>query len=196
VSRFADQKGFDLIADRAHEMLREDVMLVVLGTGDRRYEDLFRALANAYPGRVGIKFAYDNTIAHKVEAGADIFLMPSRYEPCGLNQIYSLKYGTVPVVRATGGLDDTVENFDVEHGTGTGFKFVEYTGAAFLYAVKQALQHYADERIWKRIQLNGMIKDFSWKSPAAEYAKIYEAARAARGLALPTGNQIPVVTSN
>jgi starch synthase len=196
VSRFADQKGFDLIADRAHEMLREDVMLVVLGTGDRRYEDLFRALANAYPGRVGVKFAYDNAIAHKIEAGADIFLMPSRYEPCGLNQIYSLKYGTVPVVRATGGLDDTVENFDVQHGTGTGFKFSEYTGAAFLYAVKQALQHFADERIWKRIQLNGMVKDFSWKTPAAEYAKIYEAARVARGLNVPTGNQIPVATSN
>ena len=196
VSRFADQKGFDLVADRAHEMLREDVTLVVLGTGDRRYEDLFRALASAYPGRVGVKFAYDNAIAHKIEAGADIFLMPSRYEPCGLNQIYSLKYGTVPVVRATGGLDDTVENFDVEHGTGTGFKFSEYTGAAFLYAVKQALHHFADERIWKRIQLNGMVKDFSWKTPAAEYAKIYEAARLARGLGVPAGNQIPVATSN
>ena len=196
VSRFADQKGFDLIADRAHEMLREDVMLVVLGTGDRRYEDLFRALASAYPGRVGVKFAYDNAAAHKIEAGADIFLMPSRYEPCGLNQIYSLKYGTVPVVRATGGLDDTVENFDVEHGTGTGFKFSEYTGAAFLYAVKQALHHFADERIWKRIQLNGMVKDFSWKTPAAEYAKIYQAARLARGLGVSAGNQIPVATSN
>jgi len=196
VSRFADQKGFDLIADRAHEVLHEDVMLVVLGTGDRRYEDLFRALASAYPGRVGFKFAYDNAVAHKVEAGSDIFLMPSRYEPCGLNQIYSLKYGTVPVVRATGGLDDTVENFDVEHGTGTGFKFSEYTGAAFLYAVKQALQYYADERIWKRIQLNGMAKDFSWKTSAAEYAKIYGAARAARGLSQPAGNQLPVATSN
>jgi starch synthase len=196
VSRFADQKGFDLIADRAHEMLHEEVLLVVLGTGDKRYEELFRALANAYPGRVGFKFAYDNVLAHKVEAGADIFLMPSRYEPCGLNQIYSLKYGTVPVVRATGGLDDTVENFDVEHGTGTGFKFTEYTGTAFLYAVKQALQHYADERIWKRIQLNGMVKDFSWKAPAAEYAKIYEAARAVRGLGQPARNQIPVATSN
>ena len=196
VSRFADQKGFDLIADRAHEVLREDVMLVVLGTGDRRYEDLFRALAAAYPGRVGYKFAYDNALAHKIEAGADIFLMPSRYEPCGLNQIYSLKYGTVPVVRATGGLDDTVEKFDVEHGTGTGFKFAEYTGAAFLYAVRQALQHYADERIWKRIQLNGMAKDFSWKAPAAEYAKVYAAARTARGLDVPPGNQILVATSN
>lgn len=196
VSRFADQKGFDLIADRAHELMREDVMLVVLGSGDRRYEDLFRALAHAYPGRVGVKIAYDNAIAHKVEAGADIFLMPSRYEPCGLNQIYSLKYGTVPVVRATGGLDDTIENFDLEHGTGTGFKFAEYTGAAFLYAVKQALQHFADERIWKRIQLNGMIKDFSWKAPATEYSKVYEASQAARGLGLPPGNQLPVATSN
>jgi starch synthase len=196
VSRFADQKGFDLIADRAHEVLREDVMLVVLGTGDRRYEDLFRALASAYPGRVGYKFAYDNTVAHKIEAGADIFLMPSRYEPSGLNQMYSLKYGTVPVVRATGGLDDSIENFDLEHGTGTGFKFTEYSGSAFLYAVKQALHHYADERIWKRIQLNGMAKDFSWKNSAAEYVKLYAAARAARGLGQPAGNQLPVATSN
>jgi glycogen/starch synthases, ADP-glucose type len=196
VSRFADQKGFDLIADRAHEILHEDVMLVVLGTGDRRYEDLFRALASAYPGRVGYKFAYDNLLAHKVEAGSDIFLMPSRYEPSGLNQMYSLKYGTVPVVRATGGLDDSIENFDLEHGTGTGFKFSEYSGAAFLYAVRQALHHYSDERIWKRIQLNGMGKDFSWKTPAAEYAKLYGAARAARGLAQPAGNQLPVATSN
>jgi len=196
ISRFADQKGFDLIADRAHEMLREEVMLVVLGTGERRYEDLFRALAGAYPGRVGYKFAYDDVMAHKVEAGSDIFLMPSRYEPSGLNQMYSLKYGTVPVVRATGGLDDSIENFDLEQGTGTGFKFSEYSGTAFLYAVKQALHHYADERIWKRIQLNGMAKDFSWKTPAAEYAKLYGAARAARGLGQPAGNQIPVATSN
>jgi starch synthase len=111
-----------------------------------------------------------------------MFLMPSRYEPSGLNQMYSLKYGTVPIVRATGGLDDSIEPFDLEHGTGTGFKFREYTGEALLFAVRQALHHYMDERIWKRIQLNGMAKDFSWKTPAAEYAKLYEAARAARGL--------------
>src|SRR5258708_7181012 len=123
VSRFADQKGFDLIADRAHEVLHEDGMLVVRGTGDRRYEDLFRALASAYPRRVGFKFAYDNAVAHKIKAGSHIFLMPSPYDPSRLNQIYSLKYGTVPVVRATGGLDDTVESFDVEHGTGNGFTF-------------------------------------------------------------------------
>jgi starch synthase len=182
VSRFADQKGFDLIAEKAHELMGEDLVLVVVGTGDKKYEKLFRALEAAYPGRVGVKIAYDNALAHKVEAGADMFLMPSRYEPSGLNQMYSLKYGTVPIVRATGGLDDSIEPFDVEHGTGTGFKFQEYSGEALLYAVRQALHHYMDERIWKRIQLNGMAKDYSWGSPAAEYAKLYEAARVARGL--------------
>jgi starch synthase len=201
VSRFADQKGFDLIAEGAHELMREDLLLVVLGTGDRRYEELFRALAAAYPGRVGVKIAYDNAIAHKIEAGADMFLMPSRYEPCGLNQIYSLKYGTVPIVRATGGLDDTIEAFDIEHGTGTGFKFAEYSGAAMLRAIRQALHLFMDERIWRRIQLNGMAKDYSWKGSAVEYAKVYAAARTARGLpvteAAPAArNQKPVATSN
>jgi starch synthase len=183
VSRFVDQKGFDLIAEQAHELMKEDLVLVVLGTGDRKYEKLFSALAAAYPGRVGLKIAYDNVLAHKVEAGADIFMMPSRYEPSGLNQMYSLKYGTVPIVRATGGLDDSIEPFDVEHGTGTGFKFYEYSGEALLYAVQQALHHYMDERDWTRIQLNGMAKDFSWKRPAGEYANLYEAARAGRGFA-------------
>src|SRR5882672_9690061 len=196
VSRFADQKGFDLIAEVAHEIMREDLSLVVLGTGERRYEDLFRALAAAYPERAAVNIAYDNAIAHKVEAGSDMFLMPSRYEPCGLNQIYSLKYGTVPIVRATGGLDDTIELFDLEHGTGTGFKFWDYTGGALLYTIRQALHQFADERIWKRIQLNGMEKDFSWKTPAAEYVKLYEAARTARGLGQPARNQMPVATSN
>jgi starch synthase len=182
VSRFADQKGFDLIAERAHELMREDLVMTIVGTGDKKYEELFRSLEGAYPGRVGLKIAYDNKLAHKVEAGSDMFLMPSRYEPCGLNQMYSLKYGTVPIVRATGGLDDSVEPFDLEHGTGTGFKFTEYSGEALLYAVRQALHHYMDERIWKRIQLNGMAKDFSWNQPAREYAKLYQAARAVRGL--------------
>ncbi|HKD50463.1 MAG TPA: glycogen synthase GlgA [Candidatus Acidoferrum sp.] len=183
VSRFADQKGFDLIAEKAHELMKEDLVLVVLGTGDKKYERLFGALAVTYPDRVGLKIAYDNTLAHKVEAGADMFLMPSRYEPSGLNQMYSLKYGTVPIVRATGGLDDSIQTFDVEHGTGTGFKFKEYSGEALLSAVRQALHHYMDERIWKRIQLNGMAKDFSWKGPAREFANLYEAARVSRGFA-------------
>jgi starch synthase len=189
VSRFADQKGFDLIAHVAHELMQEDIQLAVLGTGDRKYEEMFRALASDFPGQVGLRVAYDNRMAHLIEAGADMFLMPSRYEPCGLNQIYSLRYGTVPIVRATGGLDDTIETFDLEHGTGTGFKFVEYTGAALLYTIRQALQNYGNEGIWKRIQLNGMAKDFSWNISAAEYARLYEAAKAARNL-------IPVTTSN
>ena len=209
ISRFADQKGFDLLAERASELMHEDLLLVVLGTGERKYEELFRALAAAHAGRVGVKIAYDNAIAHKIEAGADMFLMPSRYEPCGLNQIYSLKYGTVPIVRATGGLDDTIESYDVEHGTGTGFKFAEYTGAAMLRSVRQAVHLFADQRIWRRIQLNGMAKDYSWKASAGEYAKVYAAARAARGLpplqepvrparegAPGARNQKPAATSN
>jgi starch synthase len=189
VSRFADQKGFDLIAQIVRDLLHEDVMLAVLGTGERRYEDMFRALAADFPGRVGAVIAYDNRLAHLVEAGSDMFLMPSRYEPCGLNQIYSLRYGTVPVVRATGGLDDTIEPFDLEQGTGTGFKFTEYSGGALLHAIRQALHHYSDEGVWKRIQLNGMAKDFSWNTSAAEYAKLYEAALAARNQkAIPSSN--------
>ena len=189
VSRFADQKGFDLIAAIARDLMHEDALLAVVGTGERRYEDLFRALASDFPGRVGAKIVYDNTLAHLVEAGSDMFLMPSRYEPCGLNQIYSLRYGTVPIVRATGGLDDTIETFDLEHGTGTGFKFYEYSGGALLHALRQALHYYSDDGIWKRIQLNGMAKDFSWNISAAEYAKLYEAARVAR-------NQKTLLTSN
>jgi starch synthase len=196
VSRFADQKGFDLIAEKAYELMNEDLILIALGTGERKYEELFLALERAFPGRVAVKIVYDNEIAHKIEAGADMFLMPSRYEPSGLNQMYSLKYGTVPIVRATGGLDDSVEPFDLEHGTGTGFKFAEYSGAAMMYAVRQALHYYADERIWKRIQWNGMAKDFSWKGPAVEYLKVYEAAQALRGAGQPPRNQMPVATSN
>jgi len=189
VSRFADQKGFDLIARIVRELLQEDILMAVVGTGERRYEEMFRALAIDYPGRVGAVVAYDNRLAHLVEAGSDVFLMPSRYEPCGLNQIYSLRYGTVPVVRATGGLDDTIESFDLEHGTGTGFKFWEYSGGELLHTIRLALHYYSDEGVWKRIQLNGMEKDFSWNTSAAEYAKLYEAARAARNqTAVPSSN--------
>jgi len=189
VSRFADQKGFDLIAEIVGALLHEDLVMAVVGTGERRYEEMFRALATDFPGRIGAVIGYDNRLAHLVEAGSDIFLMPSRYEPCGLNQIYSLRYGTVPVVRATGGLDDTIDSFDLEHGTGTGFKFTEYSGGALLHAIRQALQHYSNDGVWNRIRLNGMAKDFSWNTSAAEYAKLYEAARAARNqTAIPSSN--------
>src|ERR1700733_164560 len=145
VSRFAAQKGFDLIAQIMDRLAREEMILVVLGTGDKLYEEMFQRLNKQFPNKIAIKVAYDNATAHKIEAGADMFLMPSRYEPCGLNQIYSLKYGTVPVVRATGGLDDTIEAYDSTTGRGTGFKFQAYDGAALLAAIEQALAIFKNE---------------------------------------------------
>ena len=190
VSRFAGQKGFDLIEQVAPDLLAEDLAVAALGAGEPKYEKLFRELTKAFPAKFSVKVAYDNILAHKIEAGADMFLMPSRYEPCGLNQIYSLKYGTVPVVRATGGLDDTIEAFDPAAGSGTGFKFQAYDGPALLGAVHQALTVFrSDPAAWRRIQLNGMAKDFSWKVSAMEYAKLYDSAR-------KFGNQRAVTSSN
>ena len=190
VSRFAGQKGFDLIEQIAPSLLEEDLAITALGAGEAKYEKLFRDLAKAYPAKFSVRVAYDNILAHKVEAGADIFLMPSRYEPCGLNQIYSLKYGTVPVVRATGGLDNTIDAFDPATGHGTGFKFQAYDGPSLLGAVREALAIFRSEpAVWRRIQLNGMAKDFSWQVSAAEYAKLYQAAWKSR-------NQKAITSSN
>ncbi len=177
VSRFADQKGFDLIAKVAPELMAEDLAIVALGTGEAKYEKIFHNLAKLHPGKFSVKIGYDNVLAHKIEAGVDMFLMPSQYEPCGLNQIYSLRYGTVPVVRATGGLDDTIERFDPKTGRGTGFKFQAYEGEALLGAIREALAIYRNEpAIWRRIQANGMVKEFSWQASAIEYARLYEMA--------------------
>jgi starch synthase len=180
VSRFAAQKGFDLISQIMDRLAREDMILVVLGTGDKDYEEMFLRLQKQFPQKIAVKVAYDNAVAHKVEAGADMFLMPSRYEPCGLNQIYSLKYGTVPIVRATGGLDDTIEPWDARTGKGTGFKFYEYNGESLLLTIRAALQAYRDEASWQVLMRNGMAKDFSWNASAKEYVKVYERARLAR----------------
>jgi starch synthase len=166
VSRFTHQKGVDLIPYVADRVFRQDACLVALGNGEREYEEMFRALAAAYPGRVAVRVGFDEPLAHRVEAGSDMFLMPSRYEPCGLNQIYSLRYGTVPVVRATGGLDDTV---DAQNG----FKFVEYTGEALLGAIQQAIAVYHDQPKWLKLVRDGMARDFSWAASAREYAKLY-----------------------
>jgi starch synthase len=180
ISRFADQKGFDLIAEVAGDLMKENLALVVLGTGQPEYEELFKELADKYSARVGVKVGFDNALAHKIEAGADMFLMPSRYEPCGLNQIYSLRYGTVPIVRATGGLDDTIQNFEAKTQQGTGFKFEDYTGKALLQNVRAALKAYRDSKAWHALQANGMAKDFSWKSSAGSYVTLYEAAKRTR----------------
>jgi starch synthase len=177
VSRFAAQKGFDLIAQIMDRLAREEMMMVVLGSGDKLYEEMFQRLNKQFPNKIAAKIAFDNAIAHKVEAGADMFLMPSHYEPCGLNQIYSLKYGTVPIVRATGGLDDTIEPWDARAGRGTGFKFTDYTGEALLATVKQALLDYQDLSSWQTLMRNGMSRDFSWNASAREYGKIYERVR-------------------
>ena len=190
VSRFAAQKGFDLIAQIMDRLAREKMIVVALGTGDKTYEEMFQRLNKQFPNKIAIKIAYDNTIAHKIEAGADMFLMPSRYEPCGLNQIYSLKYGTVPIVRATGGLDDTIEPWDARTGKGTGFKFAEYTGEALLATIKQALAAYRDQLSWQTLMRNGMAKDFSWGASARDYGKIYDRVRQIRSASSATEKAI------
>jgi starch synthase len=166
VSRFTRQKGTDILAEVAAQIVAEDIYLVALGTGDPEYEAFFRDMAAAHPGRIAVQFGFDNGLAHRIEAGTDLFLMPSLYEPCGLNQMYSLRYGTVPVVRATGGLNDTI-------GEENGFKFVEYSGAALLGAVRDAARAFSDPVIWQGLMRCGMQQDFSWRSSAAAYSGLY-----------------------
>ncbi|HKH74058.1 MAG TPA: glycogen synthase GlgA [Vicinamibacterales bacterium] len=178
ISRMVDQKGFDLIAAVADELPKLGAGFVVLGTGDRRYEDLWRDLAAKHPTVIAARIGFDEALAHLIEGGADIFLMPSRFEPCGLNQMYSLRYGTIPVVRATGGLNDTVLDVDPETCRGTGFRFVEYTPQALLGAIRRALAAFGNRPLWRRIQKGGMRQDFSWDASAREYVDVYE--RAAR----------------
>jgi len=180
VSRLATQKGFDLTAQIIERLTFENIFLVVLGTGEPYYENLFRSLHERFPNKISVRITYDDTLAHKVEAGSDIYLMPSHYEPCGLNQIYSLKYGTVPVVRATGGLDDTIEEWNPEMRTGTGFKFYGYLADDYLKAVQRALAVFQDRQTWQVLMRNGMAKDFSWNASAREYVRVYERIRQLR----------------
>ncbi len=174
VSRFVHQKGLDFVMEIARELDKREVAVTILGSGDLHFETFFRAWAQRRPGKVAILVGYDELLAHKIEAGADIFLMPSRYEPCGLNQIYSLKYGTVPVVRATGGLDDTIQEWDALQGTGTGFKFQGLKALSFLEATDRALAAFQQKDSWTQLMRNGMNQDFGWQKPAHEYAELYE----------------------
>jgi starch synthase len=166
VSRLASQKGFGLLAEIAWELLREDVSLVVLGDGEPQYKDLFAELVRVFPDRVAAAITFSNKLAHKIEAGADIFLMPSLFEPCGLNQLYSLRYGTIPVVRATGGLDDSVDET-------TGFKFQGRDAWAFLEAIRSALEEWRDQDAWRERMRRAMAKDYSWNASAAAYGELY-----------------------
>ena len=185
VSRFAGQKGFDLIQYVADRMAQEELIVIALGTGDREYEDMFRRLHRQYPQKFAVKIEFNNRLAHKIEAGADMFLMPSKYEPAGLNQLYSLKYGTVPIVRATGGLDDTIEQYDPATGKGTGFKFREYSGEALLDTVKAAVLAYRDTQRWEKLMSNGMVQDYSWTAAAKEYVKVYDRVKQGRPIPIP-----------
>lgn len=174
ISRLADQKGFDLLAAILPQLMKQKLMLVILGTGDEKYHRWLETEAPKYKGKLGAKIAFDNKLAHLIEAGADMFLMPSRYEPCGLNQIYSMKYGTIPVVRATGGLADTVTPVGDPKIPGTGFVFSDYTPEAFLKAIHTALDAYSNKDLWKRIMLHAMNQDFSWKVSAKAYLDLYK----------------------
>jgi starch synthase len=175
VSRLTGQKGFDLLPDLLPPLLqREDLRFLVLGSGEASQEKYFQWLRDTYPTKVGIYRGYNNELAHRIEAGADIFLMPSRYEPCGLNQMYSLKYGTVPVVRRTGGLADTVTPFDPATGEGTGFLFDEFKAEALYHAIREALSVWRVPAAWARLVQNGMAQDFSWERQGPEYEALYE----------------------
>jgi starch synthase len=179
ISRMVDQKGLDLVAALADRLPQLNATFCVLGTGERRYEDMWRGLNARHPERIGARIGFEERLAHRVEAGADLFLMPSRFEPCGLNQMYSLHYGTVPLVRATGGLADTVRNFD-PHGDGNhnGFTFDAYSPQALFGTLQWALDIYKDKDAWRRLQLAGMRDDNSWDAAARKYVEVYERSRA------------------
>jgi len=173
VSRLTAQKGFELLPEVLAELMKQDVRVCVLGSGEERYEQYFHWLASAHPGKAAFQAGYDDELAHWIEAGSDFFLMPSLYEPCGLNQMYSLRYGTVPIVRRTGGLADTVEPFDSATGNGTGFLFDEFTSQALWDAIKPALALFAQPESWRRLVHNGMTRDFSWERQGKQYVELY-----------------------
>lgn len=177
VTRLTAQKGFELIQQTIVDVLATGAYFIALGSGDKSYEDFLQKLRNAAPNQVGVYIGYNESLAHLIEAGADMFLMPSKFEPCGLNQMYSLKYGTVPIVHAVGGLDDTVHNFDAVQGTGNGFKFNEFRADKFLEKIYESLFCYYDKDAWRRLQWNGMTEDNSWQNAARKYFALYQMTR-------------------
>lgn len=192
VSRMVDQKGLDLIAASANDLPALDATFVIVGTGEPRYQEMWRTLARRQPDRVGVFVGFDERRAHLVEGGADVFLMPSRFEPCGLNQMYSLRYGTVPVVRAVGGLVDTVRPYNPKNGQGNGFMFADYHPAAMMNALGHAIAAFANKKIWTRLQKNGMKADFSWGRSAAEYVKMYSRLQKAQRTPAPRARKAQI----
>jgi len=185
VSRMVDQKGLDLIAACAGDLLALDATFVIVGTGDPRYQEMWRSLSQYRPDRVQVFVGFDERRAHLVEGGSDMFMMPSRFEPCGLNQMYSLRYGTVPVVRAVGGLVDTVRPYNPRNGQGNGFLFSDYRPEALMHALRNARDAFGNKKIWTRLQKNGMKADFSWDRSAAEYVKLYKRLAPPRAASKP-----------
>ena len=174
VSRLTDQKGFDLIAYMMEEMCQQDIQFVVLGTGDEKYENMFRYFAWKYPGKVSANIFYSEALSHKIYASCDAFLMPSLFEPCGLSQLMSLRYGTLPIVRETGGLKDTVIPYNEYEGTGTGFSFANYNAHEMFFTLKYAMSVYYDrKREWNKLIDRAMAADFSWASSARKYEALY-----------------------
>jgi starch synthase len=180
ISRMVHQKGFDIVTGASTDLMNLDAQWVILGNGLSEFENLIRSLSKKYPGKVSAYIGYNNELAHLIEAGADIFLMPSKYEPCGLNQIYSLRYGTVPVVRKTGGLADTVHDWhhlkSLGDESGTGFTFDDYSSYTLYTTVKRSVETFPDKSTWHKIQMNGMKKEYSWETSAKEYLKLYQKA--------------------
>jgi starch synthase len=177
ITRLTAQKGIDLMMQAAGEILATGAFIISLGSGEQRYEDFWQRLRDYAPRQVGIFRGYNEDLAHLIEAGADVFMMPSKFEPCGLNQMYSLRYGTIPIVRAVGGLDDTIKNFDRVNGSGNGFKFAEYSADRFVEKIYEAIFAYHDPETWRRLQFNGMTEDNSWENAARKYVKLYQMAR-------------------
>jgi starch synthase len=174
ISRLADQKGFDLIAGAINEIFSLELRMVILGIGQKKYHELLKQIALRYPQKLALKLAFDNDLAHQIEGGCDMILMPSRYEPCGLNQLYSLRYGTVPIVRATGGLADTVVNYEGDDSAGTGFTFANYSSGELVATIKRALKVYSNPHEWEKIIIRGMREDWSWERSAHKYMELYE----------------------
>jgi starch synthase len=174
VSRLVDQKGLDLVVEALEELMALDLQIVILGTGMAKYHELLSAAAARYPHKISVRLCFDDKLAHEIEAGCDLFLMPSRYEPCGLNQLYSMRYGTIPIVRATGGLADTVSDYDAEAQTGTGFVFADYSTAAMMKAVRRALAVFGASERWRGLIARAMAGRWSWEDSAVHYLELYE----------------------
>jgi starch synthase len=184
ISRLVDQKGFDILAEAFEPLMALGINLVVLGTGQEKYHELYWGFAKKHPKQFGLKLEFNDRLAHLIEAGSDFFLMPSRYEPCGLNQMYSLRYGTIPIVRATGGLLDTISDIDGAGGSGNGFIFTDYSPAALLDAVRRAVEFHRDKNELRKVRRRTMKEDHSWRRSAEEYCDLYDRARSRVGMGL------------